>query len=74
MSYLPVISAREVIRALLVIGYQMDHQRGNHVVLRHADPPHRRVTVPNHDPIAKGTLRNIIRETGLTVDEFRDLL
>ena len=74
MSYLPVISAREVIRALLVIGYQMDHQRGSHVVLRHADPPHRRVTVPNHDPIAKGTLRSIIRETGLTVDEFRDLL
>ncbi len=74
MSYLPVISAREVIRALLAIGYQLDHQRGSHVVLRHTDPPHRRVTVPNHDPIAKGTLRSIIRETGLTVDEFRDLL
>lgn len=43
-------------------------------MLRQSEVPHRRVTVPNHSPIAKGTLRNIIRETGLTVDEFRQLL
>jgi predicted RNA binding protein YcfA (HicA-like mRNA interferase family) len=36
--------------------------------------PHRRLTVPNHHEIAKGTLRAIIRQAGLTVSEFRDLL
>ncbi|MEX2116489.1 MAG: type II toxin-antitoxin system HicA family toxin, partial [Bacteroidota bacterium] len=36
--------------------------------------PHRRVTIPDHREIAKGTLRAIIRETGLTVREFSDLL
>lgn len=74
MSHLPVVSAREVIRALKVIGYEVDHQRGSHIVLRQSEELHRRVTVPNHSPIAKGTLRSIIRETGLTVDEFRELL
>jgi predicted RNA binding protein YcfA (HicA-like mRNA interferase family) len=37
-------------------------------------PPHRRLTVPDHKEIAKGTLRKIIREAGLSVDEFIKLL
>lgn len=36
--------------------------------------PHRRITVPDHDEVAKGTLRAILREAGLTVEEFRALL
>jgi predicted RNA binding protein YcfA (HicA-like mRNA interferase family) len=36
--------------------------------------PHRRITVPDHDEIAKGTLHSIIRESGLTVEEFMGLL
>jgi predicted RNA binding protein YcfA (HicA-like mRNA interferase family) len=42
--------------------------------LRQETAPHRRLTVPNHKELAKGTLRAIIREAGLTVDEFRSLL
>jgi predicted RNA binding protein YcfA (HicA-like mRNA interferase family) len=59
---------------LCKVGYAKDHQRGSHIVLRHADPPHRRITVPDHREIAKGTLRAIIRQAGLTVDEFRALM
>ena len=44
------------------------------IVLRQIESPHRRVTVPDHREIAKGTLRSIIREVGVTVDEFKDLL
>lgn len=40
------------------------------MILRRAQPPHRRVVVPNHSEVAKGTLRAIIREVGLTADEF----
>jgi len=36
--------------------------------------PHKRVTVPNHKEIARGTLKAIIEETGLTIREFTDLL
>jgi predicted RNA binding protein YcfA (HicA-like mRNA interferase family) len=37
-------------------------------------PPHRRITVPDHKEVAKGTLRAIIRQAGLTVDGFNALL
>jgi hypothetical protein len=43
-------------------------------VLRQAEYPHRRIVVPDHREVSKGTLRAIIREAGLTVEEFTDLL
>ena len=74
MSKLPVVSGRQTVTALGKIGYEEDRQRGSHIILRHRDPPHRRVTVPDHREVAKGTLRSIIRNVGLTVEEFNDLL
>ena len=74
MSYLPRVSGREVVKALGKTGYDIDHQRGSHIVLRQAGPPNRRLTVPDHAEVAKGTLRAIIRQAGLTVDEFKNLL
>jgi len=44
------------------------------MILRHRLPPYRRVTVPNPKEIAKGTLRAIIRETGLNVERVASLL
>ena len=74
MSEAPRISGREVVKALKKIGYEQDRQKDSHIVLRQKASPHRRVTVPDHKEVAKGTLRAIIREAGLTVDEFKDLL
>lgn len=74
MSILPRVSGREVIHALRKLGYETDRQRGSHVVLRQSIEPFRRLVVPDHDEVAKGTMRAIIREAGLTVDEFRALL
>ncbi len=74
MGKLPVTSGQEAIQAFLRLGYEMDHQTGSHVILRHRQSPHRRLTVPNHRDLAKGTLRALIREAGLTVDEFLALL
>ena len=61
-------------RVLRKIGYEQDHMRGSHIVMRQVELPHRRVTVPDHNPVAKGTLRAIIRQVGLTVEEFVSLL
>ena len=72
MSRLPVCSGQDAIRAFQKLGYQVDHQTGSHIVLRH--PQMRRLTVPNHRELAKGTLRALIREAGLTKDEFVNLL
>ena len=74
MSRLPRVSGREVVKTLRKIGYEIDHQTGSHIVLRHSSPPHRRITVPDHKELAKGILRALIRQVGLTVEEFIELL
>jgi predicted RNA binding protein YcfA (HicA-like mRNA interferase family) len=74
VSVLPRVSGREVVKALQKVGYERDRQRGSHIVLRQAAPPHRRIIVPDHKEVAKGTLRAIVRQAGLTVDEFKVLL
>ena len=74
MSRLPQVSGREVVSALCKLGYEPDRQKGSHIILRHARPPYRRLVVPDHKEVAKGTLRALIREAGLTVDEFLALL
>lgn len=74
MTKLPSLSARDVIKILAKIGYEVDHQKGSHIILRNIEPPYRRLTVPSHPEIAKGTLRAIIRQSGLTPKEFLKLL
>ena len=74
MSKLPRVSGREVVKALSRAGYEQDRQRGSHIILRQRAYPHRRIVVPDHKEVAKGTLRSIIRLTGLTIGEFKALL
>ena len=74
MPKLPVISGLKVIKALSKIGYKIDHQTGSHIILRNQEEPYRRLTVPKHIELAKGTLRAIIRQAGITVEEFVKLL
>ena len=74
MKKLQLISGREAVQALRKVGYEIDHQTGSHIILRHINSPHRRLSVPNHKTLAKGTLRALIRQAGLTVEEFNELL
>ncbi len=69
---LPVASGSEVIRALGKAGFAEVSQRGSHVKLRNADE--RTVIVPLHRELAPGTLRSILRQAGLSVDELTALL
>ena len=71
---LPVVSGADAVAAFCKAGYEWDGQHGSHIILRRTDPPHRRLSVPNHKELAKGTLWALIREAGLTVDEFASLL
>ena len=74
MPKLPIISGIKTVKALSKIGYEIDHQTGSHLILRNKQEPHRRLTVPNHDELAKGTLRAIIKQSGLTKEEFLKLI
>jgi len=71
---LPVLSGRDAVKAFSKIGYQVDHQTGSHIILRNMSSPFRRLSVPDHKKLAKGTLRGLIRQAGLTVDEFASLI
>ena len=75
MGKLPVVSGREAIKALSRIGFVEIRQAGSHVVLqKKISAGSNTLVVPDHPELAKGTLRAIIRKSGLTVDEFSDLL
>ena len=69
---LPVASGREVIRALEKAGFAQVSQRGCHVKLR--NDAGRTVIVPLHREVARGTLGSILRQSGLSIDEFREFL
>jgi len=68
---LPVVSGQDLIRVLGKFGYVAVRQKGSHVRLRHpADPQRLPVTVPLHSEIAFGTLRRILRDARVTVEEL----
>lgn len=69
MSKLPVISGKDCIKALESLGFQIKRQEGSHIVLR-KDIPFCQVVVPNHKTLDRGTLRAIIRQSDLSIDEF----
>ncbi|MFH1956852.1 MAG: type II toxin-antitoxin system HicA family toxin [bacterium] len=72
MSKLPVLSGAELIRVLKKIDYYIREQEGSHIHLRHSW--RKSLTVPNHRTVARGTLRVIIKETGLSRSEFLEIL
>ncbi len=73
MTKLPVVSGKECVKALEKINFFVYRQRGSHITMVRQNPVCQ-VTIPNHRTIAKGTLRSIIRQVGLSVDEFIALL
>jgi len=73
VSKLPVISGAECVKALTRAGFTVYRERGSHITLIRKDPPSQ-TTIPNHKELDRGTLRAIIRQAGLTVEEFVELL
>jgi len=68
---LPVVSGREAIKALCRAGFRVVRQRGSHVRLeKRTEAKVIKLTVPLHKTLKKGTLRRIIKDAGLTVQEF----
>jgi len=69
MASLPVLSGSDVVKAFAKNGWKMARQRGSHMILVR-DGHMATLSVPDHRQIAKGTLRSLIRSSGLTVGEF----
>ena len=75
MPRLRRVSGREAIRALEKLGFEQVRQRGSHVVLKKGTPEGTvGCVVPLHRELAIGTLRGILKQAGVTPDEFMDKL
>ena len=69
MSKLPRISGRDCVAALLKLGFQFKRQHGSHIILRRENP-FAQAVVPDHSELDTGTLRSILRQAGLTVEQL----
>ena len=75
MPKLPLISAKEAVKAFEKIGYQVIRQRGSHIRMRHKiDANKQPITIPNHKTLGKGLLRKLLRDTELTIEHFIELI
>jgi predicted RNA binding protein YcfA (HicA-like mRNA interferase family) len=72
---LPVLTAKEFVRALLKAGFYVHHQTGSHARLLHTTKPEARVTVPIHSrDIPPSLLKRILRQASLSEEEFAELI
>ena len=71
MPKIPLVSGREARRALERLGFVFKRQHGSHVVLRRGN---RGCVVPMHREISRGTLKGVLEQAGVTVEEFLDAL
>ena len=66
------LSGQELVKVLLRVGFVVNRQRGSHIILRRGSP-YARVVVPDHKQVRPGTLRQILNEAGVTVEQLLEL-
>ena len=71
MTKLPILSGREIIKILLKIGYVEVRQRGSHIRL--VCDKRKSITVPNYKSVDRSLFVKILRDAGLTTEEFEKL-
>jgi predicted RNA binding protein YcfA (HicA-like mRNA interferase family) len=67
MPKLPVVSGAEAVRALERLGYGVARQRGSHLVLRKGSSG---CVVPNHHELKVGTLAGMLKQAGISPEDF----
>lgn len=73
MTKLPRVSGRDCVDALTRAGFRVRRQSASHIVMRR-DEPFAQVVVPDHKELDRGTLRAILRQAELSIDDFVALL
>ena len=66
------LSGQELVKVLLRVGFVVNRQKGSHIVLKR-DSPYARVVVPDHKRVRPGTLRQILNEARVTVEQLLEL-
>jgi predicted RNA binding protein YcfA (HicA-like mRNA interferase family) len=73
MSKLPLLPARKIINALIRLGFVVHHQKGSHIVLKNSDGS-KTIVVPDHQELDRGTLKAILKQTGIEIDDLVSVL
>jgi len=71
MPKLPVVSGTEVMQALERLGFAVARRRGSHIVMRRGSAG---CVVPNHRELKRGTLVGLLKQAGVSQDEFLEAL
>lgn len=72
MNRLPILAGKEIVKALIKIGYREVRRHGSHIRLSHETK--RSVTVPDYKMVSRGLLRKILRDAELLPAEFNKLI
>ena len=76
MPKLPIVSGKDIVKALSKIGFKHIRTSGSHAILTREDNKRGKITVPVplHPELAKGTLKNIMRQVEIKLEELLELL
>jgi predicted RNA binding protein YcfA (HicA-like mRNA interferase family) len=69
MPALPILSGRKTVRVFEKLGWQIARQRGSHIIMV-KDGEIATLSIPDHREVARGTLRSLIRSSGISVETF----
>ena len=71
MPRLPRVSGAQVVRALERLGFAVARQRGSHIMLRRGSTG---CVVPNHRELKTGTLAGVLKQAGVSAEDFMNAL
>lgn len=71
MSKLPILSGKDLVKFFVKQGYSTSHQTGSHMILENLNG--KILVIPKHKEVSTGTLRAIIRQSGLSREEFMEI-
>ena len=73
-SKYPVLKPNEIINTLKKLGFEVVSQKGSHIKLKKDGKESKIAIVPNHYEVAKGTLKGILEQAGVSLEEFLKVL
>ena len=75
MPKLPLLSGDQAVKYFEKLGYRVVRQRGSHIRMHHqTDPSRQPLSIPRHKRLGRGLMRKLLRDAGLSVEEFTNLL
>jgi len=73
MPPVPILTPKEVIKVFQKLGWEIARQKGSHIIMTRAGHIST-LSIPNHNEVARGTLRSLISKAGLTTEDFVKML